>query len=100
MKVFVPPLLSSVPSSTVSVLPLRPETIPERRSKPEPWTLLPANTSVAVNDTADEVSEFVKPFELVLEVSCAECGRSWCPHSMTANCAKPALPADGVPLIS
>ena len=74
MKVLVPPLLSSVPSSTVSVLPLRPETIPDRRSKPEPWTLLPANTWVAVKDTADELSEFVKPFELAFEVQRAEGG--------------------------
>src|ERR1700687_1860624 len=50
-KVFVPLLLSSVPSSIVSVSPWRPDTMPDTRSKPPPCTLLPASTCVAANDT-------------------------------------------------
>src|ERR1700683_4564631 len=66
MKLLVPSLLSSVPSSTVSVLPLRAETMPAMRSNPDPCTLLPASTWVAANDTlVDPVVETAVSSSLV-----------------------------------
>ena len=58
-KVSVPSLSTSVPSSMVSVSPLRAETIPETRSEPPPCTLLPANTCAAVKVTVVVVTEVV-----------------------------------------
>src|SRR5579862_5985535 len=61
MRLLVPSLDSSVPSSIVRVSPLRPVTTPVTRSNPEPCTLEPASTCVAENETLVVIVPVVEP---------------------------------------
>ncbi len=67
-KVSRPAALTNVASSTASVSPLRAATIPDTRSKPEPCTLLPAKTWLAMNDTVVGVAALWAPVTVVVVV--------------------------------
>jgi hypothetical protein len=102
----------------VSVLPLRADTTPDTRSNPEPCTLLPANTWVAVNvRPATVVVVLVVPVVpvvvvaevLVVPLTVVEVvslvvrvpnATARVPLPSAASCAKPTEPLDAVPLIS